>query len=164
MYNLDDKDSMKFMKKKGRVTKGIVIGLIVGFLSFMFLFSNHPELSFAAATITALYLTFMPGKKEKMMKTRIFIFPAEVPDTDVWQELPPYSLSELKGSSEDALFDRTVDDATQAAELGGTDFWIWHIGKNGLKKYGLRKKVPGSDDLGGPGVSLSNLLETIFPR
>ena len=163
MYNLMEKNSMQFINKKRKVTKAIIIGLIVGFLSFMFLFSNHPELSLGAAALTSLYLTFAPENKEKMMKTRTFIFPAK-PDADVWQELPPQSLSELKGEFEDALFDQSVDNATRAAELGGTEFTIWRVDEDGLKKYGIRKKVLGSDEIGGPRVSLSDLVDKIFPR
>lgn len=162
MYNLLSKENMKVMLFRGRMIKGIITGLIIGFLSFLFLFSNHPFYALAVTAVVVVYLCFAPEKKRTGINAEErFIYPEKGSFT-VRLDVPEYSLKELKPATQEALFDAVVDRATTEAEAGNTEFLIWHVGKSGVQsKFCISKNMPGQN-LGGSEISLRGLLTRIF--
>lgn len=163
MYNLAGRENLKIMGNHGKILRGVAIGVIIGVLSFIFLFSNHFQLALATTVIVSLIIAYMPEniERKKEPQTKSFIFPKDG-DFVCNQVLPQNSLLELKPSTEEALFEGTFNKAITEAETGDTSHLIWHIDKNGeTTKFAIHTKMPG-EELDGPVVSLSHILDRLF--
>lgn len=162
MYNLMAKNNIRTMMFQGRMIKGIVSGAVIGLLSFIFLFSNHPIYALVVAIAVIAFLCFAPEKKKNgNSNEQLFIYP-ETGQFCVLPDVPEYSLKEIKQITQEALFEKVGEKAVAEAETGHTGFIIWNIDSRGVQsKVCITKKMPGQN-LGAPEIRLRSVLNKVF--